>query len=266
MGNFFKSEAGNIHYSDEGSGLPVLFVHGYLESTEIWHDLSASLSKEFRVISLDLPGHGLSEISEKPLTMEFMAGVIKGLLDYLGIKRVFFTGHSLGGSIALAFLELYPDRLTGYCLFHSHPFADSPEAIEKRNREIKIVTAGKKDLMYPDNVQRMYSENNLRKFSDSLERSKRIASEISAEGIIGVLKGMIARPSRLELMEEARVPCLWILGIMDNYINSESVRKRVKLPDYAEVVILEKSGHLGFIEEKDRTVEVLTRFIKKLKY
>jgi pimeloyl-ACP methyl ester carboxylesterase len=122
MESFFRSEKGRVHYFDEGKGDPILLVHGYLESAEIWSDLSASLSKEFRIISVDLPGHGLSEISEKPLTMEFMAGVIKGLLDYLGIERVFFTGHSLGGYIALAFLELYPDRLTGYSLFHSHPF------------------------------------------------------------------------------------------------------------------------------------------------
>jgi pimeloyl-ACP methyl ester carboxylesterase len=265
MERYFKSEAGKVHFFDEGKGDPILLIHGYLESAEIWSGLSERLSKKFHVISVDLPGHGLSEVSGKPLTMEFMAGVLKGLLDYLAIDLVFLTGHSLGGYIALAFLELYPERLAGYCLFHSHPLADSLEAIEKREREIKIVTAGKKDLMYPDNVRRMYAEKNLGKFSIALERSKRIASEISSEGIIAVLNGMIARPSRLLLMEEGRVPCLWILGKMDNYIPYESVQKKVNLPDNVEVTILDNSGHLGFIEEEGRVAEVLGRFVEKLK-
>ena len=71
------------------------------------------------------------------------------------------------------------------------------------------------------------------------------------EGIIAVLNGMMARPSRLSVMEEGKVPCLWILGAMDNYIPCDTIQKRVKLPSNARVVVLEKSGHMGFIEEED---------------
>ena len=265
MGNYFRYKKGKIHFYDKGEGDTIVLVHGYLESAEIWNSLAAKLSEKFRIISVDLPGHGFSDIYGKSNSMEFMAGVIKELLDQLGIGKVFLTGHSLGGYVALAFLELYPERLTGYCLFHSHPFADFPEAIEKRKREIKIVTAGKKDLMYPDNVTRMFADENLNKFSEALLQSREIASRISAAGIIGVLKGMIKRPSRLLFMEEGRVPCLWVLGLMDNYIPCDAIQKKINLPANAEVVILKNSGHLGFIEEEERSVEVLTDFVEKLK-
>jgi len=194
-----------------------------------------------------------------------MAEMIKELLESLEIGKAFLTGHSLGGYIALAFAEHFPDKLSGYCLFHSHPLADSPEAMEKREREINLVMAGKKDLMYPDNVAKMFAAQNLKKFNASLERSKQIACSIQGEGIIAVLKGMMARPSRLAVMEKGKVPCLWILGTMDNYIDCKQAQTKVKLPQNAELEILKNSGHLGFIEEEEKSLEILAEFVGKCK-
>jgi len=196
--------------------------------------------------------------------MELIADVLNEMVNFLGIGRFFLAGHSLGGYAALAYAELFPKLLSGYCLFHSHPFADSDEALKKREREIKFIRAGKKDLMYPDNVSRMFADSNLQKFSDALQRSKEIASSISGEGIIAILRGMMARPSRINILESGRVPCLWILGTMDNYIDYMQVQKNVKLPVNAKVVILKDSGHIGFIEEEDKSVDVITSFVEKL--
>jgi pimeloyl-ACP methyl ester carboxylesterase len=131
-----------------------------------------------------------------------MADAVKTLLDCLCIKKAFLTGHSLGGYVALAFVELFPEYLSGYCLFHSHPFADTPEAIQKREREIKIVQSGKKYLMYPENVSLMFATKNLDKFRDALQNSKDIASRIRDEGIIAALNGMMIRPDRVSVLEK----------------------------------------------------------------
>lgn len=258
---YFKG--GKIYYSDTGAGQPVILLHGYLESSESWAGFAGKLARSFRVIAVDLPGHGSSSVYHDCHTMEFMASAIKGLIDSLGISKVFIAGHSLGGYITLAFLESYPEMLSGYCLFHSHPFPDSQEAIRKREREIKIVRAGKKYLMYPENVTRMFAGSNLKKFEDALRRSKEIASRLRDEGIIAVLNGMIIRPSRQAVMERSQVPCLWILGKMDNYIPA-GIEKSVSLPPNATIVVLENSGHLGFVEEEDETVKIVTDFIARL--
>jgi pimeloyl-ACP methyl ester carboxylesterase len=81
--------------------------------------------------------------------MEFLAGAVREVLKDAGEERVMMVGHSLGGYVTLAFVELFPDLLSGYVLFHSHPHADSPEAIARRNREIAVVRAGRKNIMYP---------------------------------------------------------------------------------------------------------------------
>ena len=259
---FFSYKGSRISFSDSGKGAVIVLLHGYLESSEVWNGFKDKLASEFRVVTVDLPGHGLSDIYKETHSMEFMATVVKDLLDSLSIKKGFITGHSLGGYVALAFLELFPDYLSGYCLFHSHPLPDSPEAIEKRIREIMIVKAGKKHLMYPDNVTKMFAPSNIEKYSEALERLKEIASQIPGEGIIAVLNGMRQRPSRIGVMEEGRVPCLWILGMMDSYIPYELIQTKVNLPTNARVVVLKKSGHLGFIEEEDKSAEMIIGFVK----
>jgi len=264
MADSFHYGNGKVFYTTRGTGKVIILLHGYLESSEVWESFAAKLSHKFMVISVDLPGHGLSDTYGTTHTMEFMATAIKDLILNLGIKKVFLIGHSLGGYVALAFLELFPELLSGYCLFHSQPFADPPEVIEKRKREIDLVRAGKKNLMYPDNVEKMFARMNLDKFPEALEHSKKIASKIPADGIIAVLNGMMARPSRLNLMEQSKVPCLWILGTMDNYIPCESIRSGVKMPLNAEVVILKNSGHLGFIEEEEKSLNSVTEFADKI--
>jgi pimeloyl-ACP methyl ester carboxylesterase len=261
---FFSFRGGRIHYSDSGEGNVIVLLHGYLESAEVWNGFSEKLTSTFRIISVDLPGCGLSDVYGEVHSMEFMSLAIKKLIENLNLRKVFLAGHSLGGYVTLAFLELFPESLSGYCLFHSQPFPDSPEALVKRAREIEIVKMGKKNLMYPDNVIRMFAESNLDKFSASLQRSKDIASRIPGEGIIAVLNGMMIRPSRLNFMEEGKVPCLWILGSMDNYIPCDLIQSQVKLPSNARVVVLKNSGHMGFVEEEDLSVKIVSDFVMKI--
>jgi pimeloyl-ACP methyl ester carboxylesterase len=109
----------------------------------------------------------------------------------------------------------------------------------------------------------MYATENLDKFREAVQRSKDIASTIRDEGLIAVLNGMIKRPSRLKFMEEGKVPCLWIMGKLDNYISWDEMKTKVKLPANAKAVVLEKSGHMGFIEEEDLSVKIVEDFVKE---
>lgn len=262
MKEFFKYNGRKVSYSDQGRGDAVVLLHGYLETSEVWSSFATKLSDKFRVIAVDLPGHGDSDMFNETHPMEFMAEMINDLTGSLNIERFFLVGHSLGGYVALAFAEMFPGKLSGYCLFHSQPFPDTPEVIEKREREINLVKAGKKDLLYPENISRMFAVSNLKFFSGDLQRLRNIASSIPGKAIIAVLKGMMARPSRLSVMVRGKIPFLWILGAMDNYINCEQIQAKVHLPANAMVVILKNSGHLGFIEEERRSLEVIESFIK----
>jgi pimeloyl-ACP methyl ester carboxylesterase len=265
MKNHIIIKGKKISYSDTGKGVPVVLVHGYLETSEIWESFSKKLSEQFRVITIDLPGHGYSEFPENADSLEFIASVIKDLIDSLRSGKVILAGHSLGGYITLAFLELYPEKLHGYCLFHSHPLSDTSESKEKRDKEIKLVSEGKRDSFISDNIRRLFATFNLEKMQDSVKRSIKIASNVSSEGIIAVLKAMKSRPSRVKVMEAGNVPGLWILGKYDNLIAHDTIQQKVSIPANLKVTILENSGHMGFIEEEDLSVKVFKEFVQNLK-
>ncbi|MFO7756196.1 MAG: alpha/beta hydrolase [Bacteroidales bacterium] len=253
----------SIAYNDKGEGDLLILLHGYLESSEVWDDFVPGLAQRYRVIAIDLPGHGQSSVSGNEHSMEFMADAVKAVIDHEDIGRCMMVGHSMGGYVTLAFIEKYPLFLRAYCLFHSHPYADTDEIIENRKREIKIVQSGKKDLIYPVNISKMFADFNTGRFSEELERHKEIASAIPAEGIIAVLNGMIHRPTRHELLEKGDIPLLLILGRYDNYISFGEMKNRIGLPQNAELLVLERSGHLGFVEEKEKSQEAIMDFYRR---
>lgn len=256
---------GKIFYTISGAGEIVVLLHGYLESSAIWNDFANTLEKSYRVINIDLPGNGLSSIFQQEHTMCFLADAVFAVLDKEAVKKAVVVGHSLGGYVALSMVERFPERLSGYVLFHSHPFADTDEVKKNRKREIDIVLSGKKEVIYPINIPKMFSNSNLDRFALEVERSKEIASFHEAEGIVSIVKGMMNRKSREHVVTEGRVPLLIILGTKDNYIDYESVMSRISLPSNGSIETLSRSGHMGFIEEADRSKEIVTKFISSLK-
>ena len=254
---------GKINFSDKGTGRAVALIHGYMETSEVWESFADIVSQNFRTISIDLPGHGLSDLRGDVNSMELMAESINAVLNLLNIPKALIVGHSMGGYAALAFLQLFPERLSGITLFHSHPFADSPAAVDNRNKNIALVEAGKKDSMIPDFVRNLYASQNVETMTEALDNSLRIALSVNDKTIIADLKGMIERPSRVGLIEEGKVPALWIFGDSDKHINYGEALKAVKLPSNSEAVVLSGVGHMGFVEAKKISANTLMRFADK---
>lgn len=252
-----------IYYTDKGQGLSVVLLHGYLESLEIWNNFSAELSNKFRVISFDIPGHGNSEIHSEFHSMEQLSGIVMKSLFELGIGKCFLIGHSMGGYLTLMIHKLYPELLSGFCLFHSHPYSDSEQVKNKRLREIAFVKEGKKNLIATFNIPNAFANDNLKLFKSEIEEAITIAIKTPTEGIIANLHAMMNRPDLSESLANSGIPFLYIAGKKDNYIDYNVVVPGIKLPLKSECCILEKSGHMGFIEEKTESLNSIIQFILK---
>lgn len=242
----------------------MVLLHGYLESLEIWGDFKNLLAKQFTVISVDLPGFGLSASLSETHSMELYAEAVMSVINSLGAEKFILAGHSLGGYVSLSILENYPSRLKGLCLFHSHPYPDSEQTIEKRKREICLVDKGKQELIFNINIPNAFSPHNLERMKKIIDNAKAIAAKASPEGITAALNGMMIRPSRERVLKETIVPVLLILGKFDNYIPYKEVGLKINLPVNGKIVTLKNSGHMGFAEEHELSLSALSAFAESL--
>ena len=234
-----------LHICDSQAGEKcVVLLHGYLESSLVWEDFVPYLYKEVRVVTLDLPGHGISVVTGEVHTMDFLADTVADALTALGIGRCTLVGHSMGGYVALAFCERHPEMLDGLVLLSSTPNPDTPEKAENRRREIALVKAGKKEMLARVAPAAGFAEEN-------------------RAGIVALLGGMIARKDQNAMLRSSKVPQLFILGRKDGYIPPEAAEKMVAEHPQAKVVWLENSGHMGFLEEPDATARAILDFVPK---
>ena len=101
----------DLFYTDQGTGIPVILLHGFLENSTMWDDLTPELSKKYRVICIDLLGHGNTACLGYIHTMELMAEAVEAIIKYLQIKQSVLIGHSMGGYVALAYAEKNPKKV-----------------------------------------------------------------------------------------------------------------------------------------------------------
>ncbi len=250
-------------FSDTGEGFPIVLLHGYIESLNAWEKFAEELSKSYRVIAIDLPGHGNAPVFDKIHTMEFMAYYVNDILEYLHINKCVMIGHSMGGYVTMEFLSKYPEKLSGFSLFHSTPFPDSDEKKEIRDRLIAAIKQGKKVQLAKDHVEKTFAPENLNKFVEEIGFLKIIAVHTSDEATIAALEGMKVRKNHASTLTETKLPFLWIFGLKDNFI-SPTAKDLLKLPEKAEIVTLEKSGHQGYIEEQEKSLKIIKDFLKKI--
>ena len=251
-----------LHVCDSEKGdRCVVLLHGYLESLLVWEEFIPLLYKKVRVVTLDLPGHGISVVQGDTHTMEFLADTVAAGVRALGITRCTVVGHSMGGYVALALCERHPELLDGLVLLSSTPYADSPEKAENRRREIALVQAGRKELLSRVAPAAGFAEENRARMADEIEDLTEQVFVTEDEGIVALLNGMITRKDRSEVLRTTKVPVLFILGRKDNYIPVETAEKMVAEHPEARVVWLENSGHMGFLEEPEATAAALLDFV-----
>nr|MBF6607516.1 alpha/beta hydrolase [Flavobacterium sp.] len=137
--HFISIKQTRIAYSISGQGTALVLLHGFLENRWMWDYFVQQFAKKYRVITVDLLGHGESESRGYVHSMEDNADVVHAVLSELRIRKCIIAGHSMGGYVALAFAELYPDLMKGLMLLNSTSRADSDEKKTNRDRAIKAV-------------------------------------------------------------------------------------------------------------------------------
>lgn len=252
-----------MHVADTERGERcVVLLHGYLESMLVWDEFVDLLKRDLRVVTLDLPGHGVSMINGEVHTMEYLADCVALTMDALGIDKYSVVGHSMGGYVALAMLDKYAKHLENITLLSSTTSADSQEKCDRRRREIELIKAGKKNTLARLVPHVGFAAQNVNRLKDYIEDIRELILISEDEGVIAILGGMIERKSRGEQLRDSGIPHLFIFGRHDYYIPQEVADEMIEQDPNAKVVWLEESGHMGFYEEPEKCAEAILNMIK----
>jgi pimeloyl-ACP methyl ester carboxylesterase len=251
----------NVSYSDTGKGTTVVLLHGFLENKLMWNELVPELSLKNRVVSIDLLGHGQTDCLSYIHTMEDQADMVQAVLHELKIRKAVFVGHSMGGYVALAFAELYPEKIKGLVLMNSTSYADSKERKVNRDRAIKAVKQDYTTFVRLS-IANLFSEENREKITLQIEKVKLEALKTPLQGIIAALEGMKIRKDREVLLHLTDYPKLIILGKKDGVLNYEENRNQIENTSVELVTF--PDGHMSHIENKEELKLVLKDFLKKI--
>lgn len=250
-----------VEYSDSGKGRVLVLLHGFLGAKEIWANTIAALYRSYRIIAIDLPGHGNTPCIGYAHSMEMMAKCVKAVMDHLKLKRYVIIGHSMGGYVALAFADLFPDHLKGLGLYHSTAYPDSEEKKENRLRAIDVVKANRK-LYTTQTIRSLFAAKNLKYLKEEIKFANSFASRMSKQGIVAALHGMRDRKGRDLILGLVEYPILMVIGEHDNVLPYTQLLEQAEAIKNKHILFLEHDGHFGFLESPRESNKTIRKFLR----
>jgi pimeloyl-ACP methyl ester carboxylesterase len=261
---FTKSSSTGItvHINDSQKGDKTIFLlHGYLETMYIWSELAEHFEKDYRIIAIDLPGHGISGSHPECNSVELCADVVKDVLSNLNIDECILGGHSLGGYVALSCIQRYPQLFSKLIIFNSNPYPDAAEKQALRSQEIEIIRNGGLSKIADSTIPHLYKPSNLRACNDKIKETIDLCDTHDPLGICASIKGLQTRPDRREDLKSWKKPSLWLYGDSDLHMTADKIEfMKQTYPDFKHTVVPE-CGHMSFIEQKDFTYGSVVSFL-----
>lgn len=249
----FEYNGKNIGFSVIGNGMPVVMIHGFLESRDMWDAIIPHFSN-CCIITLDLPGMGESDPIASVHTMELMAETVQALLNHLKVEEAVFVGHSMGGYITLACAELFPERILKIILLNSTFRTDDETRKENRIRGIEMLKSHPKAYISMA-IGNYVSEASRERFAEKINFMKTQAYQFPVEGIIAALKGMAARKDRSEVLKNFPKPKYLLLAEEDPLIPAKDTALEAEQLGVSTQII--SGGHLSQVENLPEVVAFL---------
>lgn len=250
----------DLEYIIVGEGLPVFFIHGFGETYHIWNTQLDALKNKYKVIACNLPGTGHSDFFENTTpTLENYAQAIKKIVETENIHSFILIGHSMGGYITLAYLELFQKDLIGVGFIHSTCFPDTDAKIKKRKKSITFLQSQGSEAFLKQAFPDLFfnKENNQMHIEALVNHGKKT----HAITLCSYYKAIMHRPNRIKLLEKIKIPVLFVAGQNDSLIPlGESLEQSYVAP-ITFFKILKKAAHMGMIEESEVLNETLVNYL-----
>ena len=249
-----------LHFTDEGSGFPLVFIHGYCESHSIWSAFVRPFTSDFRVICPDLPGFGKSPLLQPGFSIADVAREVWSLLDSCSVDRCYVTGHSLGGYVTMEMARQQPERLAGLCMFHSTAYPDDENKKANRSRVMEFVSKNGTPAFVQTLIPSLFADQGHPMANVLLTEAR----AIQPESIIEYARAMRDRPDTLSVYKTFTKPVLFFAGMKDTVISPQSIHEQALLLQNNLVVPLTEVAHMGMLEAAADTQSAMLKFLRMI--
>ncbi len=250
-----------LAFNDQGIGLPIVFLHAFPLNRTMWTDQEKALSSQFRVITIDLRGHGESDAPLWHYSLDQAAGDVRGLLDHLSIRQAIFVGLSMGGYILFAFYRKYAKYVKGLVLADTRAQADADEGKQARFEMAQIAYKQGAKAIADILIPKLLSPATIQTRSELVQRVRTMIEGNQVSGIAGDLMAMAERSDSIALLKRMTCPVQIIVGELDLPTPPSDAKFMAdKIPN-TNLAIIPGAAHLSNLEQPDLFNETVRSFI-----
>lgn len=253
-----------IGYSDHGVGLPIVYLHAFPLNRTMWATQERLLSPQFRIITIDLRGHGESDAPLWHYTLEQSADDVRALLDHLEIQQALFVGLSMGGYILFAFYRKYAGRVKGLILADTKAQADTEEGKNGRFQLAQIAYKKGPSAIADVMIPKLLSPATIQKNPDIVQQVSAMIEGNQISGIAGNLMAMAERPNSVPLLSQITCPTQIIVGELDQATPPSDAKLMAEQIPHARLAIIPNAAHLSNLEQPEAFNQIVSTFASEL--
>ena len=262
----YRANRGPVAYVEQGEGEkdPLILLHAFPLNSRMWTPQVEALADVRRVITPDYPGFGCSPRPPAQPDVRYYAERIKELLDGLRLNKVVLGGLSMGGYVALAFMRLFPERVSALVLANTRPDPDSEEIKETRRETARRVAEEGVGVLPELQMERLLAPQTLESREDVVETVREMILKSSPDGVVAALGAMRERPDSTDLLAKVNVSTLVIGGEADTLSTPEVMEAMAEKIPASRHLTLKGAGHLSNLEAAGEFNAALRDFLKEV--
>jgi 3-oxoadipate enol-lactonase len=248
-----------VRYLEGGSGPPVVLLHAFPLTADMWQPQLDSLSDRWRVIAPDLAPEQAPEPS-----MDAMADAVAALLRHLGVEQAVVSGLSMGGYVTFAFLRRHRSLARAVVLADTRAGEDTAEIRERRTVQQEQVRGGDVAAFRDAMLDSLLSEDTREHRPDVVARARAIMDQLAPGSIVAALEAMKRRPDSTPDLSGLDLPALVIVGEHDAPSPPDVAEQMAGRLPTARVAVVPGAGHLSNLEAPEVFTRELRAFLDEL--
>lgn len=252
-----------LKYIEEGSGFPLILLHGFPHNRSLWADQLTGLSDRSRVIAPDLRGFGESPV-KPPYSMETYADDVAELMVTLGIDCAVIGGLSMGGYVLFEMFRRHPEMIRALIFADTKAGADNDETRTKRRALQSLARAGGAAAVADAQITGMVGAATREKHPEIVLRVHKMLAAAPVEGIVGALDAMMNRRDSTGLLIEIDLPVLIVVGEEDALTPVKESRAMHAAIAGSTLEIVPGAGHVSNVENPHEFNSAVRNFLASI--